>query len=288
MPISSMLHFIPRSLIPLLTQKVLRVQGKHVMRKAWRSLKKQVQKGKLGTLTDSVKINKIQEKEVMIWIEEGRIDIIDSLLENAGLSSKLVIAIASELQKEFMGLAKTNSIYFYEFMVEAEREQLEGIQQLKEALGLDIRPIREQDQGEIEQGLIELLESIEDNIIKELGAQHDYIREDTSMILQNQELVIDLLKEIREHVALTNNLDLRLENEFGQHNDLKSGGIFQKIQELLNRVINDLGTREYEVASKDLFRSAFLLFNMYKVVKQRRYYELGNQCYLLANALLIK
>jgi len=283
-----MFIIVPRALIPILTQKLLQAHGKMVIKKEWRRLTKLVRKGEFGTLSDQNLFSRSLEKKVMYWIEAGKIDTIDGMLEGAGLSSICVDNIAEGMQRCFINLAKTNPLYFYEFMVDAEKAQLDGINQLKESMGIGEISLQETNKVAIKYAIDQLLESAEKAIINEIQDSRDVIQSDTSSIIHSQELIIELLGEIKEQLTSSGgnfNFDKLTRLKIEDYPNDDEGNIHQLVNHFISHAITELNYWQYEAASRDLFRAAFLLFNAYKEVRDKKFYKLGNRCYSLGNTL---
>ena len=131
----TLLPIAGRSVGSFLASKLLKQVGKRAFRTEWRKIIKEMDK-----LSDSHEdrgnLKKLLDKSIFEELYSTTGDSLKEILERTEISDETSEIIISKIQYFLLELAKNNPNFFYEYMVEAEKSQLEGIQEIKNALGL--------------------------------------------------------------------------------------------------------------------------------------------------------
>ncbi len=261
--------------------KIMMLSGKRALKSRWKSIIDEARKdpGTPGKDMENLKV--LLEKPILEKLYPPTEDLLGCILSEAGLSESTAARIVDEIQLYHVQLAKNNAAFFYDFLVDAENKQLDGMKEIKKALGIEKNLSNAGARQENIENATAYLDSVAARLIHEMKKNHREIKSDTEAILDIQKDTVDLLGDIRERLLVLE-YSTRSRPEGGT---FTSGGgdhhteIFDDLRKQLSATVRDLEDRDYGSASNGLFRTASVFFDLYKIYGEKEYYDTGNRCF---------
>jgi len=258
------------------------IAGKRAMIARWKQIINDTHFSIKTPDEDRDKLKKLIEKPTLKKLYPFSEDEIQRILISADLSEETIKSIVNQIQFFVLELAKSNSMFFYDYIVEAEKQQLDGINEIKEALNIGEEPISLLSQEQVIEKLFPYIESRMVEAIEEIDHQYIDIKDDTTQIQKNQDTIISLLQDIKELIIVPEIIDQcpdTPEEPNLYHHDHDT--INESINNAFILIINKIKRDNFSEASIDLLKMSSIFFNLYTIYKDKNYYRIGNRCLLL-------
>ncbi len=257
--------------------------GRHTLNGKIRTILKELRELPGISKDEKARLKALQKKEFYDKAISSSPDELETYLVDFGISPLAAQLFTDKAQLAILELAKANPSFFYEFVADAEVRQLEGIQEIKEALGLAGDPRDPDSKRENIRRLDIFFRNSRASMVDRIAEGQAKIKADTEALLEGQQGLATLLRDIRERLVeleVSSGRRSRTSSDTG----MAARDIHEKLGQILGEVKMELVDGEVLEASQNLLRASRAFFELYQLYESEIYYELGNRCYSQAMA----
>ena len=271
-----------------IASKLLQLVGKRALRAEWKKVLRELAEDRSIPEEERKKLAALLERPVVKSISSGSGEELEKILKKAEISDEIAQIILNHIQAFFLGLAKNNTLFFYDFMVDAAKENMDGIEEIKKALGIGKLALDESSKEENINRIKRYLESQENRIIQQIGAWHAEVIADTQAILVKQEDILTILNELKDDIERIGNTGKNkgIEGWYAENGITAEEKALSHIYHFLSKISSGAGRERPEDVAKGMFNSAAVFFNLYRLTYGIHYYRIGVRCYLLGKTFI--
>jgi len=269
-----------------LASKMKELLGKHALNTQFRAIIKELEKHPETTPEDRTNLKKLLGRSSFDQIFSASPEELTDLFVGAGISPEIAAVLVDKIRLTVLELAQNNVAFFYKFMVNAEQDRLDGIQEIKTTLGLGTDALAVAVEEESIATIRGFFATVETAIVDHLRKGQQEIKSDTEMILEAQKDVVLLLRELKERMLVLD-ISANLSSEgFVELVEEHEGEytLYDGVSQLLSVIASDLEEGDLAGATHGLFKAAKVFFDLYKLYENEVHYDLGKRCYSMAKS----
>ena len=224
----------------------------------------------LSNISEFTKIHDMEPDELMKFLMEK------------GLSEETANYLIKNMRLYTIYMAKNHTQIFYDYVIEAERKQLDGIQDIKDALGLDNAVDIRQNPKIVEQYFTSSFETLQNQI----SNSHNELKNYTVEIMENQGNILSRLDEVRRQLDRNNSRNHSIREPIDVANSMETNQrMITDAYYNISHAFHQLNKKEFTESSLSLFQASRLLYNLYRTSRDIFYYHNGNRCFALGKIL---